>query len=296
MAHFNGACSADVLVLHPKNIESHFFYYVIAQEKFITFIMSGVKGSKMPRGDKTQIMEYEAFVPLMREQQKIASFLSLLDDRITKQRELVEKLKTYKRGVIQNVFSGNSLNEYSSNNWGRIAIKDLFQSINDRNHSDECVLTIIQGKGTIPRDSVDRRITYNKSSVSSYKKVNKNDFILHLRSFEGGLEIANEDGIVSPAYTILRANNSINSIFFYSYFRSYDFINSKLRVAVEGIRDGKSINMDTFWSIEIPYPAIEEQNYFADLLSKLDEYTNNQTEQLNKLISLKSALLQQMFI
>ena len=68
----------------------------------------------------------------------------------------------------------------------------------------------------MPRDSVDRRIAYDKSTISSYKRVLPNDFILHLRSFEGGLEIVNEEGVVSPAYTILRARNEIIPLFFYT--------------------------------------------------------------------------------
>lgn len=71
----------------------------------------------------------------------------------------------------------------------------------------------------------------------------------------------NEEGVVSPAYTILRARNEIIPLFFYTFFRSYWFINSKLRISVEGIRDGKSINMNTFWHIKVPVPSIEEQRH-----------------------------------
>ena len=142
--------------------------------------------------------------------------------------------------------------------------------ISDKGYSDKIVLTIVQGEGTMPRDSVDRRIAYDKSTISSYKRVLPNDFILHLRSFEGGLEIVNEEGVVSPAYTILRARNEIIPLFFYTFFRSYWFINSKLRISVEGIRDGRSINMNTFWHIKVPVPSIEEQRHISALISSID--------------------------
>ncbi|NBJ75072.1 restriction endonuclease subunit S, partial [Neglecta sp. X4] len=97
-ANFAGCCNTDVLVLHSANINPDYLYYNIAREDFITHVMSGVKGSKMPRGDKTQILEYKVGVPTHKEQQKIASILSLLDNRIVKQRQLIEALKSYKRG------------------------------------------------------------------------------------------------------------------------------------------------------------------------------------------------------
>ena len=86
--------------------------------------------------------------------------------------------------------------------WKVFKAEELFQNVTDKNHPDETVLTIIQGKGTLPREQAGRNIHYDDASLSNYKKVEQGDFIIHLRSFEGGLEMANEAGIVSPAYTI----------------------------------------------------------------------------------------------
>ncbi len=228
-------------------------------------------------------------IPSLPEQKKIAAFFTLLDRRIQKQRQLVEFLKTYKRGVLQSVFSKNY-------RWEELSIEDIFSCIIDKNHPDKTVLTIVQGTGTLPRNSIDRKISYNAESVSSYKKVKENDFILHLRSFEGGLEIANEEGIVSPAYTILRATKNISPLFYYNYFRSYNFINEKLRIAVEGIRDGKSINMNTFWKIKVPFPPYELQNYYASFFSLIDQNIKKNESLLQALEKGKRQLLQKMFI
>ena len=228
-------------------------------------------------------------IPSLPEQKKIAAFFTLLDRRIQKQRQLVECLKTYKRGVLQSVFSKNY-------KWEELSIEDIFSCIIDKNHPDKTVLTIVQGTGTLPRNSIDRKISYNAESVSSYKKVKENDFILHLRSFEGGLEIANEEGIVSPAYTILRATKNISPLFYYNYFRSYNFINEKLRIAVEGIRDGKSINMNTFWKIKVPFPPYELQNYYASFFSLIDKNIKKNESLLQALEKGKRQLLQKMFI
>ena len=229
------------------------------------------------------------------EQRKIADFMIALEHRIEEQQSLVDNLKKYKRGVVDGIFS-RKLNFSYPQTWAELEISELFMPISDKGYSDKIVLTIVQGEGTMPRDSVDRRIAYDKSTISSYKRVLPNDFILHLRSFEGGLEIVNEEGVVSPAYTILRARNEIIPLFFYTFFRSYWFINSKLRISVEGIRDGKSINMNTFWHIKVPVPSIEEQRHISALISSIDNRIKIAEFEYKRLLQIRVGLMQQLFI
>ena len=235
------------------------------------------------------------FLPSLPEQEKIANLLTLLSNRIEKQRQLIIALKKYKRGVVDGIFS-RKLNFSYPQAWAELEISELFMPISDKGYSDKIVLTIVQGEGTMPRDSVDRRIAYDKSTISSYKRVLPNDFILHLRSFEGGLEIVNEEGVVSPAYTILRARNEIIPLFFYTFFRSYWFINSKLRISVEGIRDGKSINMNTFWHIKVPVPSIEEQRHISAFISSIDNRIKIAEFEYKRLLQIRVGLMQQLFI
>ena len=296
LATFSGACSADVLALCPVDILPSFLYSVIGRDSFFDYVMSSAKGSKMPRGDKTHIMAYSFGVPGCKEQKRISDMITWLDKRIDAQRRLVEALKSYKRGVIQGLFSNHILGNTTYNHWKEYTIKDLFSNIIDKNHPTEDVLTIIQGVGTVPRNSVERRISYDAASLSTYKKVNQNDFILHLRSFEGGLEIANQSGIVSPAYTVLRSKQRVESCFFYAYFRSYEFINRKLRSTVEGIRDGKSINMNAFWNIKIPLPDLGEQESLSRLFASIDKRLNLTLKLLGCTLDLKRKMISELFI
>ena len=98
----------------------------------------------------------------------------------------------------------------------------------------------------------------------------KNDYVIHLRSFEGGLEIANSQGIVSPAYTILRSKKPCAPLFFDSYFHTDEFINHVLYKAVEGIRDGRQISYEAFKWLSIPYCSLEEQTQIAAFLEKIN--------------------------
>ena len=168
--------------------------------------------------------------------------------------------------------------------------EELFQNITDKNHPDETVLTIIQGKGTLPREQAGRNIRYDDASLSNYKKVEQGDFIIHLRSFEGGLEMANEAGIVSPAYTILRCKRPHSSLFYDAYFHTDEFINHNLSKSVEGIRDGRQISYEAFKWLGIPYCEPTEQEKISNLFAALNERIAKQRDLIEALKKYKRGL------
>ena len=179
--------------------------------------------------------------------------------------------------------------------WEEKRIDSIFDEKKEKNHPSEEVLTIIQGTGTVPRKASGRNIIFDEKSLSSYKFVQKDDFIIHLRSFEGGLEIANSNGIVSPAYIIMHPKLLIASKFYYSYFRSYKFINHVLPVSVEGVRDGRQIKYPILKEEKIPFTSFAEQQKIADFLSNVDSIITAETKILNTLQKKKKALMQKLF-
>ena len=294
----DGIVSPAYTVLMPKQeINNGYFAALFKSTKLINEFRKNSQGMTSDTWNLKypQIETIKVQIPSVSEQNIVSALFSVLDARIVAQAQLVESLKKYKRGVVDGIFS-RKLNFSYPQTWAELEISELFMPISDKGYSDKIVLTIVQGEGTMPRDSVDRRIAYDKSTISSYKRVLPNDFILHLRSFEGGLEIVNEEGVVSPAYTILRARNEIIPLFFYTFFRSYWFINSKLRISVEGIRDGKSINMNTFWHIKVPVPSIEEQRHISALISSIDNRIKIAEFEYKRLLQIRVGLMQQLFI
>ena len=171
---------------------------------------------------------------------------------------------------------------------------EVFEEYSEKNHEELPPLTIIQGGGTIRRDESERSLQYDKSSLSNYKMVNKDDFIVHLRSFEGGLEKANSQGIISPAYHTFHGEN-VDSRFYYAYFRSKNFINKDLKPHVYGIRDGRSIDIEGMKTIKIPYTAYAEQKSIGDFLTALDNLITLHQRKYDKLQVLKKAMLEKMF-
>ena len=199
---------------------------------------------------------------------------------------------------MENVSSSNGLEKRPKlrfpgfdDPWKVFKAEELFQNITDRNHPDETVLTIIQGKGTLPREQAGRNIHYDDASLSNYKKVEQGDFIIHLRSFEGGLEMANEAGIVSPAYTILRCKRPHSSLFYDAYFHTDEFINHNLSKSVEGIRDGRQISYEAFKWLGIPYCEPTEQEKISTLFSAFNERIAKQRGLVESLKKYKRGLL-----
>ena len=179
--------------------------------------------------------------------------------------------------------------------WAVFRAEELFQNITDKNHPNETVLTIIQGKGTLPREQAGRNIHYDDASLSNYKKVEQGDYIIHLRSFEGGLEMANEDGIVSPAYTILRCKKPHSNLFYEAYFHTDEFINHILSKSVEGIRDGRQISYEAFKWLGLPYCNVSEQEKIAQLFYTLNRRIEKQQQMVDALKKYKRGVMQRIF-
>ena len=179
--------------------------------------------------------------------------------------------------------------------WSIYKAEELFKNVADKNHPMETVLTIIQGKGTLPREQAGRNIHYDDASLANYKKVEQGDFIIHLRSFEGGLEMANEDGIVSPAYTILRCKKPHSSLFYEAYFHTDEFINHILSKSVEGIRDGRQISYEAFKWLGLPYCDVSEQERIAQLFCTLSHRIEKQQQMVDALKKYKRGLFNQIF-
>ncbi len=181
-----------------------------------------------------------------------------------------------------------------TDDWEQRKLGDIFEEYSDKGHPNLSALTIIQGGGTIRRDDSDRNLQYDKKSLASYKKVETGDFIVHLRSFEGGLEKATTSGIISPAYHTLHGK-STDSRFYYCYFRSERFINHDLKPYVYGIRDGRSIDIKGMKTINIPWTKVEEQKAIGNYIDCLDNLITLHQRKLELQKKLKAFFLKNMF-
>ena len=173
---------------------------------------------------------------------------------------------------------------------------ELFEPIVNKNHdSDLPILAITQDNGAIPRDDINYNVIVSDKSIQGYKIVEIGDFIISLRSFQGGIEYSRYKGLCSPAYIILRKKfNEVCDDFYRYYFKSYKYIQD-LNRNIEGIRDGKMISYKQFSGIKIPFPRFTEQQKIADCFVSIDKEIDATKRKLEQLKEYKNGLMQRLF-
>ena len=156
--------------------------------------------------------------------------------------------------------------------WEQRKASEVFQIVDDRGHPTLPVLSATQNQGMIYRDDSGRYIGHDESNEIGYKRVLPGDFVVHLRSFQGGFAHSQYEGITSPAYTVFRAKEptSHSDRFWKHWFMSEHFI-AGLSTVTYGIRDGRSISVDEFMNTFLAFPAVEEQAAISRLLDYLDD-------------------------
>lgn len=274
--------------------------YLFKSNSVRTQIQKESQGSKVLSINIGRISKIDLSFPDVKEQERITALLSLLDERIHTQNKIIENLKTQMLGLQEKIFRQKIKFKDSKRKdfplWISKNGGELFESVSNKNHnSDLPILAITQDKGAIPRDLIDYQITVTERSIESYKVVEIGDFIISLRSFQGGIEHSDYKGICSPAYIILRNKIEIAQNFYKYYLKNPDYI-KLLNRKLEGIRDGKMISFGYFAEIELPFPIIEEQKRIASFLTKFDLKIQTEKDILEQLNKQKQHLLQQMFV
>ena len=145
-----------------------------------------------------------------------------------------------------------------------------------------------------PRHMIDYHVSVTEKSIESYKVVQVGDFIISLRSFQGGIEYSQYHGICSPAYVVLRRQGEGSDAYFRHYLKTERFIQI-LTKNLEGLRDGKMISYKQFSELRLPTPSSPEQQKIADCLSSLDELIAAQARKVDALKTHKKGLMQQLF-
>lgn len=291
----------DLNILRPFDfINPLFLALAISNGEAQKELAKRAQGKSIVHIHNSDIQEISVSYPTRTEQDQIVTVFRYLDHLITLHQRKCNDTKELKKYMLQKMFpqNGRKIPEIRfaefTGDWEQRKLGDVFEEYSEKDHTELPALTIIQGSGTVKREESDRNLIYNKSNLSGYKMVRENDFIVHLRSFEGGLEKASSDGIISPAYHTFHGKN-VDSRFYYPYFRSQEFIKKKLIAHVYGIRDGRSIDIDGMKTIEIPYTSYEEQCRIGDYLETLDHLITLHQRKCDELKKVKKFMLHNMF-
>ena len=274
------------IVVNDNN-DNEFVYYAI-QSAFPRYL-SSIAVQAVPIISKSAFELLPNNRPYLQEQKKIGKFLSMLDERIATQNKIIEDLKKLKCAIIEKVYSEIQGKEYS---YGQ-----LFNVVNERNKQMEYsnILSASQEKGMVNRDDLNLDIQFERSNINTYKIVKKGDYVIHLRSFQGGFAFSDKLGVCSPAYTILRPNSILEYGYLSNYFTSQRFIKSLVLVTY-GIRDGRSINVDEWLRMKITIPPKEHQQYIVKVIGTFERKIEDEEAYAAQLSIQKQYLLRQMFV
>ena len=300
----NQALSA--IIANDKIILSKYLLYWLNQNvgRWKNFAASSRKDPNITKND---VASFAVLIPPLPEQKAIAQILSTWDKSIETLTQLITQKQQKKKALMQQLLSGKKRfhefvtdKRYKETKIGLVPIdwkvkkaKDIYKSVSIKNKGNEELLAVTQDQGVIPRNMLEGRVMSPSGSTDGYKLVVPGNFVISLRSFQGGLEYSQFKGIVSPAYTILKEKVELDKAFFKFFFKSPEFI-SRLSVAVIGIRDGKQIAFDDFGFMDFRFPSLEEQKKISQVLQLIDKEINLLQQKLQALKKQKKGLMQQL--
>ena len=275
----------------------YYFFQNVGFEKYAT-------GSGVPTLNRNDIHKHIESIPSNKEeQQAIASYFTTLDSQISASTSRLASLKQMKAASLQAMFpqEGETVPKIRfkaiKGEWKQVKADSIFKTFNEKNRPDLPVLSATQDRGMVTRESIGYNIFHDTSNEATYKHILPGQFVIHLRSFQGGFAHSEIEGIASPAYTIIDfKNKDLYHDYYWRYvFMSKEFI-KRLELITYGIRDGRSISYDEFKEMSFLVPSKEEQIKIASYLKNLDRQISLQSQRLEKLKQIKSACLDKMFV
>jgi len=299
LAPFTGVCSSEIWVLTGKKASNEFIYRLIQTNRFIG-LANQSSGSKMPRADWDVISSSLFYFPTLPEQQKIASFFTAIDQKITQLKRKLTLLEQYKKGVMQLIFSqqirfkdevGQEFPKWEKKKLGEIATFFSGGTPLTTNKSYYYGDIPFIKSGEISSDKTEQFITSTGLKNSSAKLVKEGSILYALYGATSGeVAISKMNGAINQAVLCIQSKE--NHYFIYSYlkFKKEVIINTYLQGG-QG-----NLSAEIVKSIEIVLPSLPEQTTIANFLSAIDDKINHTQTQIEKVEHWKKGLLQKMFV
>ena len=307
-AYDSGCLSTLYIVFHPKQgIDSdyllHYFESSAWHGDVAGMVTEGARNHGLLNISPDTFFTARFSFPSLPEQRRIGDFFSILDNLIAAAERQETLLRQKKQAYLQLMFPREGETQprlrFSgfSGDWEQRQSSELFVPVKENGHSDLPVLSATQSEGMVYRDDQSRDIKFKKDNLGSYKLVRAGDFVISLRSFQGGFELSDKTGIVSPAYTVFTHTgcSSQDNAYWKQYFKRKFFIES-LKTVTFGIRDGKAISFSDFSSLKCIFPSLPEQRLIGQFFKTLDSLIVAAEERTKALKETKSAYLQRMFV
>ncbi|BEN38071.1 restriction modification system DNA specificity domain-containing protein [Serratia marcescens] len=312
----DGSVSLINIILEPKGISPAYCHYLLKSYAFIEEYYRVGRGivADLWTTRYDEMRKITIAVPPLEEQILIASFLgkktTQIDDAIAIKEQEINLLKERKQIIIQKaVTQGIDPNiklKDSGVDWiGKIPehweirrSKFLFAQRKERAWKDDVQLSATQAYGVIPQEQYEaltgKRVVKIQLHLDKRKHVEKDDFVISMRSFQGGLERAWSQGCIRSSYVVLKALEEIDPGF-YGYLLKLPSYIAALQQTASFIRDGQDLNFDNFSQVDLFIPPIREQreiaNYVSSFMTSSDEGIELLLAQIEKLKEYKTTLI-----
>ena len=301
-ANSDGGCSTDVFVFRAKSISPSFLHYIMANDTFINYVMSGAKGVKMPRGDKEQMLKYVFSIPRIEEQYKISRLLHLLDDRIATQNKIIEKYESLIQAICETLIeseqhkvelsfndfgkpysglSGKSAEDFG-NGWPYITYMNVYQNqIIDITDVGLVKINETEQQSVVRYGDILFTLSSETPDEVGMGAVYLGDaYPLYLNSFCFGVHITDESKIFPP-------------------FLAYYISTKSFRKAVFPLAQGSTrfnLPKNDFMKKIFHFPTVKKQSEIYSVLKAYSDKLSVEKNIVNLLCEQKSYLLRQLFI
>ncbi|GHN37188.1 restriction endonuclease subunit S [Lactobacillus delbrueckii] len=286
-----------------QKIDPYYLSYLLHSESVRRKIIILAQGISRYNISKKGVMEISTTFPSLDEQDQIGSLFQHIDHTITLHEEKKRQLERLKSALMQKMFADKSgypaVRFYGfSDKWEKRKLGDIFEERIEKSHNgSEELLSVTLKDGVVKAESLDRK---NNASHDkrNYKLVFPNDIAYNsMRMWQGALGVSKYNGIVSPAYTIIKLKNQLeNPCFYQNYFKKYETLNV-FRKSSQGLTsDTWNLKYPLFSRIHLFTTSSAEQQNISSLLTLLDYNIALHGYKLELLKKIKKFLLQSMFI
>ncbi|MED4343695.1 restriction endonuclease subunit S [Heyndrickxia coagulans] len=227
------------------------------------------------------------------ERAEIASILSTWDKAIELKEKLIEQKKQQKKGLMQKLLTGEVRLPGYSGEWKKVKLGEILKERKETGYTELELLAITSSKGVVKRTEVDIKDNSSEDK-SKYKRILPNDIGYNtMRMWQGVSGVSKYEGIVSPAYTILKPTNKVNSNFIGYLFKLPKIINLFRRYSQGLVSDTLNLKYENLKGIKVTIPQdVEEQKKIAEILLSIDNEIEMLQEYVNYLKQQKKGLMQ----
>ncbi|PNE02991.1 hypothetical protein A15D_01394 [Alcanivorax sp. MD8A] len=268
-----------------------FYYYFMNRDIFSFLTRQGAGRFKL---NKAALEKIPLLIPPIDEQRKIATILSTWDEAITSTELLLAKSKQQKKALMQQLLTGKKRLPGFDQEWRELTLGQLFSERREVGSTGLPLLSVTSEHGIINRNDVGRKDT-SSADKSKYLKVCPGDIAYNtMRMWQGVSSLSSLEGIVSPAYTVLKPEYGMESRYASYLFKLPKIIHLFYRHSQGLVSDTWNLKFKHFSRIKVFVPDPNEQKAIAAILAKQDEAIHSLKRQIEQLRQEKRALMQQL--